>query len=131
MPGQVELYASDHKAVKETIDQLAKDLNFQFVVVHLIDSQQLYDKFKFLSSLTLSLTAIIGMELPMINLVSKIDLLGKYGRPDMNLMFYEGCTNGLKYLFFSEFEGDDSDSMFAQRFSNLTKNLCELIEGYS
>jgi hypothetical protein len=72
------------------------------------------------------------MELPMITLVSKIDLISKYGRPDMNLMFYEGCTNGLKYLFFAEFEGgDETDSPFTKRFSNLTKNLCELIEGYS
>jgi hypothetical protein len=44
------------------------------------------------------------MEMPMINLVSKVDLIAKLGRPDMNLMFYEGCTNGLKYLFFDEFE---------------------------
>ena len=70
----------------------------------------MYDKFKFLSSLTLSLTAIVGMELPILNLITKVDLIGKLGRPDMNLMFYEGCTNGLRYLFFSEYESEtDND----------------------
>lgn len=69
----------------------------------------MYDRFKFLSSLTLSLTAIIGMELPMVNLITKVDLIAKMGRPEMNLMFYEGCTNGLKYLFFDEFETSNSN----------------------
>lgn len=101
--------------------------------MHLIDSQYLYDRFKFLSSLTLSLTAIIGMELPMLNLITKVDLMEKMGRPDMNLMFYEGCTNGLKYLFFDEFENaeDQSVTPFTKRFGALTKSLCELVENYS
>lgn len=133
MPGQVELYASDHQALKKTLKSLETDLNFQFVVVHLIDSQYLYDRMKFLSSLTLSLTAIIGMELPMLNLITKVDLMEKMGRPDMNLMFYEGCTNGLKYLFFDEFENADDPSVspFTKRFGALTKSLCELVENYS
>lgn len=95
----------------------------------------MYDKFKFLSSLTLTLSAIIGMEMPMLNLISKVDLIAKMGRPDMNLMFYEGCTNGLKYLFFAEYEtateNSLDDSPFTRRFSSLTKSLCELVEGYS
>ena len=98
------MYASDHAALKETLQCLEKELSFNFVAVHLIDSSQLYDRFKFLSSLTLSLAAIIGMEIPMINLISKVDLMTQMGRPDMNLMFYEGCTSGLKYLFFGEYE---------------------------
>lgn len=127
------MYASDHQALKKTLKSLESDLNFQFVVAHLIDSQYLYDRFKFLSSLTLSLTAIIGMELPMLNLITKVDLIAKMGRPDMNLMFYEGCTNGLKYLFFDEFENaeDMQVSAFTKRFGAMTKSLCELIENYS
>jgi hypothetical protein len=77
------------------------------------------------------------MELPMINLITKVDLIAKMGRPEMNLMFYEGCTNGLKYLFFDEFETADSHnekekpSKFNKRYSTLTKSLCELIENYN
>lgn len=56
----------------------------------------------------------------------------------MNLMFYEGCTNGLRYLFFDEFESASEneqngkpESKFKQRYSNITKSLCEMIESYS
>lgn len=68
----------------------------------------MFDRFKFLASLTLSLSAVIGMELPLINLITKVDMLAKLGRPDMPLDFYEGCTHGLKYLFFGEFQQADS-----------------------
>ena len=73
------------------------------VAVHMVDSSYLYDKYKFLAAMSLSLSALIGLEMPHINLITKIDLLSKLGRPDMNLMFYQGTTSGLKYLFFNEF----------------------------
>ena len=63
----------------------------------------MFDRFKFLASLTLSLSAVVGMDFPMMNLITKVDMLAQLGRPDMPLDFYEGCTNGLKYLFFGEF----------------------------
>lgn len=79
-----------------------------FVAVHLTDaSQAFYDRHKLLSSLTLSLTAIIGLEMPMINLITKVDLISKLGRPDMNLAFYQGTPEGLKYLFYEEFEAEN------------------------
>lgn len=62
----------------------------QMVAVHLVDSSYLYDRYKFLSAMMLSLSSIIGMEMPFINIITKVDLLGQMGRPDMNLMFYQG-----------------------------------------
>ena len=58
------------------------------VAVHLIDISYLYDRHKFLAAMTLSLTSLIGIEIPFVNLVTKLDLLKKMGRPDMNLTFY-------------------------------------------
>jgi len=49
----------------------------------------------------LSLTALIGMEMPFINAITKIDLLKQFGRPDMNLSFYNSIS-GLKFLFFAD-----------------------------
>ena len=57
--------------------------------------------------MTLSLTAVINLEVPFLNLITKVDLLGQMGRPDMNLMFYQGTTYGLKYLFFGEYSEAD------------------------
>ena len=135
MPGQVELYTSGHEAVRKKIKKLEKELNFHFVASHVIDLPQIYDRYKFLTTLTLSLTAIIGMEMPMVQIITKIDLLKTMGKPDMNIMFYEGCTNGLKFLFFDDFETTKDPqakvSQFARRFSKMTKNMCEVIESYS
>ncbi len=64
---------------------LEKSLNFNLVAVHLIDSSQMYDKFKFLASLTLSLTAVIGMEMSLLNVITKVDMIRSLGRPDMGL----------------------------------------------
>lgn len=71
----------------------------QFSAVHLVDCSYLYDRNRFLSALMLSLTAIVGMEMPFINAISKIDLLGTLGRPDLNLSFYSQIS-GLKMLFY-------------------------------
>ena len=68
--------------------KLATDHNFRFVAVHLIDASYLYDRYKFLAALSLSLSSLIGLEVPFINLVTKVDLMSTLGRPDMNLMNY-------------------------------------------
>lgn len=87
MPGQVELY-TNHAALKQLIARLQKELNFTLVVVHMVDISYLYDRYRFLSALTLSLTALINLEVPFLNFISKVDLMKQMGRPDMNLMFY-------------------------------------------
>ena len=102
MPGQVELY-TNHDAVKTLIRKLQDQTNFRFAAVHMVDVGYLYDRYRFLSAMTLSLTALINLEIPFINFITKIDLLKDMGKPDMNLMFYQGTTYGLKYLFFGEF----------------------------
>jgi len=87
MPGQVELY-SNHDSVKKVIKKLEDETNFQFVAVHMVDVSNLYDRYRFLSAMTLSLTALINLEMPFLNMITKVDLMKEMGRPDMNLMFY-------------------------------------------
>jgi len=87
LPGQTELY-TNHDALKKIITKLEKENNFRMVAVHMIDASYLYDRYKFLSAMTLSLTSLIGIEIPFVNLITKMDLMAQMGRPDMNLMFY-------------------------------------------
>ena len=94
LPGQTELY-TNHDALRKMITALTEQHNFRFVAVHLIDASYLYDRYKFLAALTLSLSSLVGMEIPFVNLITKMDLLTTMGRPDMNLMFYQGTTDGL------------------------------------
>jgi len=87
LPGQVELY-SNHDSLRQIIKRLETEINVNLCAAHLVDVSYLYDKYKFLSAMTLSLTSLIGMEMPFINLITKVDLLAQMGRPDMNLSFY-------------------------------------------
>ena len=119
------------------IATMSKEHGFRFVAVHLIDVTYLYDRYRFLSGMTLSLSSSMGVEIPFINLITKVDLLKRMGRPDMNLMFYNGTTSGLKYLFFGEYEESKTvkrlsaqGTTFSQKYSTLTKNVCELLENY-
>lgn len=87
LPGQTELF-TNHDAYKQILNKLASEHNFRFVAVHMIDASYLYDRYKFLAALSLSLSSLVGLEVPFINLVTKMDLMATLGRPDMNLMFY-------------------------------------------
>ena len=86
--------------------------------------------------MTLCLTSLIGMEMPFINFITKVDLLSTMGKPDMGLNFYQGTTSGLKYMFFGEYEQakeleqTDTKVTFNDRFARLTKSLCDLFETY-
>ena len=135
----MELY-SNHDAIKTIIQRLGAENNFRFVAVHLVDVGYLYDRYRFLSAMTLCLTSLVGMEIPFINFITKVDLLKTMGRPDMNLMFYNGTTSGLKFLFFDEYDkaGEATKAErstqikpnFSNRFAVLTTALCELLENY-
>ena len=86
--------------------------------------------------MTLCLTSLIGMEMPFINFITKVDLLSTMGKPDMGLNFYQGTTNGLKYMFFGEYEQakelekKNAKATFSDRFARLTQSLCDLLETY-
>ena len=75
----------------------------------------------------LSLTALIGMDMPFINAISKIDLLKQFGRPDMNLSFY-GSISGLHLLFFGE---DSNETPFQKKYGKLSRSLCEVVDKFN
>jgi len=51
----------------------------QLAAVHLCDAHYITDAAKYVSVLLLSLRAMLHLELPHINVLSKIDLLKQYG----------------------------------------------------
>ena len=129
MPGQVELY-TNHSSLKNIIKQLHSLVGLQCCATHLVDCSYLMDEHKYLSAVTLSMTAKIGFEdAPMINIITKIDLLKKLGRPQMNLIDLENIS-GIGYLFWGNFDETDSKPTFNKKYGKLSKSLCELIENY-
>jgi GTPase SAR1 family protein len=92
-PGQVELW-TNHESFRRIFERLSRmDYRvgrslrarlcvvdgLQLVVVHLSDAHYITDASKFISVALLSVRAMMQMELPHVNVLSKIDLLSQYG----------------------------------------------------
>jgi GTPase SAR1 family protein len=82
-PGQVELFFI-HDSTKNVLTKLIKSLNLRLTAVQLIDSHLCCDPGNYVSSLLLSLSTMLHMELPHVNVLSKIDLIGSYGKLGIN-----------------------------------------------
>uniref|UniRef100_A0A804U8C8 GPN-loop GTPase 2 n=1 Tax=Zea mays TaxID=4577 RepID=A0A804U8C8_MAIZE len=77
-PGQVELFFL-HSNARSVINKLIKKMDLRLTAVHLIDAHLCCDPGKYVSALLLSLSTMLHLELPHINVLSKIDLIENYG----------------------------------------------------
>ncbi|XP_063900101.1 GPN-loop GTPase 2-like [Zophobas morio] len=121
-PGQIELYTHHHSV--KNIFQLLLKWNFRLCAVHLVDSHYCTDPSKFISVLLTSLSAMLQVELPHVNVLSKIDLIEKYDELDFNLDYYTEVMD-LKYLLSCL-----SNDFFFSRFESLNTKICEIIENF-
>ncbi|XP_031487285.1 GPN-loop GTPase QQT1 [Nymphaea colorata] len=122
-PGQVELFFL-HQNAKKVIKKLMKKMDLRLAAVHLVDAHLCSDPGKYISALLLSLSTMLHLELPHINVLSKIDLIENYGKLAFNLDFYTDVQD-LSYLQYHL----DQDSRSA-KYRKLTKELCEVIEDF-
>ncbi|NXD31447.1 GPN2 GTPase, partial [Spelaeornis formosus] len=122
-PGQVELY-THHRALRDVFAQLTK-WGFRLAAVHLVDSHYCTDPGKFISVLCTSLSTMLHVELPHVNVLSKMDLIEQYGRLAFNLDYYTEVLD-LSYLV----DHLASDPFF-RNFRRLNEKLVEVIQDYS
>merc|ERR1712224_752122 len=73
-PGQIELY-SHLNCMRDIVDALQGRMDFRICGVYCIDVNFLEDTPKFLSGALAALTAMVNVELPHINVITKCDLL--------------------------------------------------------
>ncbi|KAG5439968.1 hypothetical protein PCANB_000250 [Pneumocystis canis] len=105
-PGQVELF-THHGSLQRIL-----------VVVHLVDAHYCADPSKYISVVLLSLRSMLQMDLPHVNVLSKIDLIV------FNLDFYtevQDLSRLLPYL-----EKDSRLSLF----TSLNAAICDMIESF-
>ncbi|KAL9255905.1 GPN-loop GTPase QQT1-like protein [Drosera capensis] len=122
-PGQVELFFL-HENAKRVIMKLIKKMDLRLTAVHLVDAHLYSDAGKYVSALLLSLSTMLHLELPLVNVLSKIDLIENYGKLAFNLDFYTDFQE-LSYLQ----DALDQDPRSA-KYRMLTKELCEVIENF-
>ncbi|MEE6527825.1 hypothetical protein FKM82_029496 [Ascaphus truei] len=128
-PGQVELY-THHRGLRDVLSRL-QGWGLRLCSVHLVDSHYCTDPAKFISVLCTSLSTMLHVELPHVNLLSKMDLIEQYGRlvsfllpVAFNLDYYTEVLN-LSFLV----DHLTSDPFF-RRHRRLHEKLAEVIEDY-
>ncbi|CRG96726.1 XPA binding protein 1, putative [Plasmodium gallinaceum] len=155
-PGQVELY-THNDALKNIVHKLSK-LNCRLASVHIVDSTLCSDNYKYISSLLLSLCSQIHLELPHVNVFSKIDLL-KYFKNDLKfpLSYYVEAQNLNQLMLYAKYQNySSSDSeddyiyniknnlndanikntkknynKYSKKFLKLNEYICETVEDYN
>uniref|UniRef100_A0A8C5GGI1 GPN-loop GTPase 3 n=1 Tax=Gouania willdenowi TaxID=441366 RepID=A0A8C5GGI1_GOUWI len=119
-PGQIELY-THLPVMKQLVEQL-QQWEFRVCGVFLVDSQFMVESFKFISGVMAALSAMVSLEIPQVNIMTKMDLLSPKAKKEIE-----------KYLdpdMYSMME-DTSDTIRSTKFKKLTKAICELIDDYS
>ena len=71
-PGQIELY-THHDSIHKIVQQLQDTYFYRLTAVHLVDSFYCSEPTTFISVLITSLTTMLKLELPHVNVLSKID----------------------------------------------------------
>jgi len=122
-PGQVELYTVD-QSMKNIIEYFSS-LDYRLTAVHLVDSHYCSDAGKFIAVCLTSLTTMLQIALPHVNLLSKIDLVERYGKLQFNLDYYTEVLD-LDYLI-DTFPEDS----FTKKYKQLNEALTGLINDYS
>lgn len=97
------------------------------VVLHLTDSYSLTLPSLYISTLLLSLRAMLQMDLPHLNILTKIDKLSSYAPLPFNLDFYTEVQD-LSYLV--PYLSDES-SLLNSKFEGLNKAIVEMVEDFS
>nr|ACO11767.1 ATP-binding domain 1 family member B [Lepeophtheirus salmonis] len=124
-PGQVELY-THNTAVKSIIKKLeSQPLDVRLAAVHLVDAHYCSDPGKYISVCLTSLNTMLQIELPHINVLSKVDLIEKCGKLRFNIDYYTEVLD-LNYLINSI----DNDP-FYRKYKKMNKAITDLVDNYS
>lgn len=121
-PGQVELY-THHKSMQSIIEKLLRK-NYRLAAVLLVDAHYCSSASSFVSVLLLTLSAMLQLNMPHVNVLSKVDLLAQYGGLDFNLEFYTSVQD-LSYLH------QHLDAGAGPQLAKLNRAICRLVEDFS
>mmetsp|Transcript_75416 Transcript_75416/g.125273 ORF Transcript_75416/g.125273 Transcript_75416/m.125273 type:complete len:322 (-) Transcript_75416:17-982(-) len=126
-PGQVELY-THHDIMTKITQQLTKALDLRLVAVHLVDSTLCVDAYRYISAVLLALSAMMQMELPHVNVLSKIDMLMEHTDDlDFKLDYYAGVQDLSQLLLTLQ----TNRHPLSAKYCEFHKLMAELIEDYS
>jgi len=123
LPGQVELW-SNHGSLRRIVDRLGRQGHVRLCTVNLVDSLLCTDVPKFVSALLLSLSGMLHVELPHVNVLSKCDLVARYDAPGFSLSRFLECRD------LSSLAGLLDSGAFSDKYRRLTQEICEAVDDY-
>ncbi|XP_071944048.1 GPN-loop GTPase 3-like [Antedon mediterranea] len=133
-PGQIELYT--HIPVMRQLVELLQGWDFRLCGLFLIDSQFMIDTSKFFSGTMSALSTMVNLEIPHINVMTKMDLLSakdkqsveKFLDPDTNALIGDLHTNNKKFEKLNQAIAALIDDYSLVKFTPLNYNVEETIE---
>nr|ACO15520.1 ATP-binding domain 1 family member C [Caligus clemensi] len=118
-PGQIELYT--HMDVMRRISDSLSSWGFRVAGLFLIDANFMVDGGKFISGSMAALSTMVNLEIPHINILSKLDLLSPASRKQLD-RFLDMDTQELS---------EDATGRFGKEYYRLSQALGKVIEDYS
>ncbi|GMM33484.1 putative signal sequence-binding GTPase [Saccharomycopsis crataegensis] len=121
-PGQIELYT--HIPVFPTIiNHLTRNMNFQLCCTYLMESTFVIDKSKFFSGTLSAMSTMLLLELPHINILSKVDLIkDQYSKKKLK-QFLNPDPLLLE-------DGNDDNLLANKKFDRLNKLIANMIDEF-
>jgi len=122
-PGQIELYT--HLDVMKKFVDLLQSWNFRVCAIFLLDSHFMINSASFISGAMAALSAMVSLEVPYINVLSKIDLLNRSGKKQLE-RFLEPDAKDL-----CADESYQVNSIWREKHQRLTETIGQILEDYS
>jgi GTPase SAR1 family protein len=116
-PGQIELY-SHHFAFRSFVDQM-QVWGWRLVAVYMLDAQFITDGAKFIAGCMQCQAAMMNLELPHVNMMSKVDLVDE-----------KGVLEPFLVPDHDELAGELHERM-RPKFRKLNEQIARLLEDYS
>ena len=91
--------------------------------MHLVDAHHCADPAKFISVLLVTLSTMVQLEMPQVNLLSKVDMIEKYGELAFGLDFYTDVLDPSRLLPMLLRQEGGSGSAFARRHHKLNEAI--------
>ncbi|KAL9005893.1 MAG: hypothetical protein Q9188_001355 [Gyalolechia gomerana] len=124
-PGQVELF-THHSSLRNIFFRIQK-LGYRLVALHLTDSYCLTLPSLYVSTLLLSLRSMLQLDLPHLNVLTKIDKISSYGPLPFDLEYYtevQDLSDMMSHIL------EENPMMQHPKFEGLNNAVIELVEDF-
>ena len=136
-PGQTELYVHDF-SLRGILDDIRREFDARFTAAHLVDVAQCAVPTSYVAACLLSLTAMLRLELPHINILTKMDMANRYDLA-MPLEFFREAQElhriapfcGVQPCSLEDDVVDEEPSAYARQLQKLSGKICELVDDFS